>query len=176
MDTTVPWPRLQGAPATSLGVSFRPSVHVLDLHIGFIAILLLEVLGEAVVPPAGAVLIVDGPVGDDGLSTARTVAPRARPPRLALTSYPRCSTRPTQGLVGRLTRATFCTVVSSSPGGGICEPRLPSTPNSMVAPEGPSKLCCGKGETSVPVQTKETETQEKSGTCPGPMPVHSRRS
>lgn len=91
-------------PAHLLGCELPARlVHVLDLHIGFIAILLLEVLGEAAVLLPPAVLIVDGPVGDArGLSTARHRAPRARPPRPHSHLILDAVHGRRQGLVGRL--------------------------------------------------------------------------
>lgn len=101
-------------PAHLLGCELPAGlVHVLDLHVGLVAVLLLEVLREAAVLLPPAVLVVDGPGPRDGALRARSclrcprglprwpLPPPAAPPPPArpatLTSCPRCSTRPTAG-------------------------------------------------------------------------------
>lgn len=80
-------------------------IHILNLHIRLVAVLLLEVLGEAPVLLPPAVLIIDGPRSRQRadvsclLSTAScsqacshvTLLPALT---ARLTSYPRCSTQP----------------------------------------------------------------------------------
>lgn len=99
-------------PAHLLGCELPAClVHVLDLHVGLVAVLLLEVLGEAAVLLPPAVLVVDGPGPRDGALRARSClrCPRALPRQplpppaasltcpATLTSCPRCSTRLTAG-------------------------------------------------------------------------------
>lgn len=142
-------------PAHLLGCELPARlVHVLDLHVGFIAVLLLEVLGEAAVLLPPAVLVIDGPVGDTrGLSAAPPtqapggVAPVGPHSHLVLDAVHGRR----QGLVGRLHPGHLLHCCLQQPWGvESVRARLPSAPNSKVAPGGPSKLCYGKGETSVP--------------------------
>lgn len=135
-------------PAHLLGCELPARlVHVLDLHVGFIAVLLLEVLGEAAVLLPPAVLIVDGPVGDArGLSTARHPGSQGAAPGPALTSCPRCSTRPTAGTCWAPSPGPPS--APSSPaalGGGICEsPDCPALPTAWWPLRDPPSCAVGR--------------------------------
>lgn len=126
-------------PAHLLGCEFPARlIHIFNFNIRFVAVLLLEVLREASVLLPPAVLVIDGP------------GPRQRGPWCeellpAVFLQLRAGTGPSalhtprhthilssmqytaegSDLLGAFTRATFCTVVSSSPrDGGVV--RLPT--------------------------------------------------
>lgn len=122
--TQLPLARVSAkGPAHLLGGEFPARlIHILDLNIGLVAVLLLEVLGEASVLLPPAVLVIDGPEARQRGSVRTTGHPLPvlpEGPRPCAPTYILSSMQYTaegRDLLGAFTRATFCTVVSSSPG------------------------------------------------------------